>query len=70
MVIGYITRELYITSFVKNNEFLAIITSFLTKMMSFLTKNLVYNGNNDKTRYITSLIVIFVFRELYSLLAS
>ena len=84
VVIGYITRELYITSFVENNkflaiitsffdendEFLAIITSFLTKMTSFLTKNSVYNGNNDKTCYITSLIVVFVFRELYSLLAS
>jgi hypothetical protein len=72
VVIGYITRKLYITSFVENNEFLAIITSFfdendeflaiitsfLTKMTSFLTKNSVYNGNNEKTRYITRKLVI------------
>jgi hypothetical protein len=32
VVIGYITSELYITSFVENNEFLAIVTSFLTKI--------------------------------------
>jgi hypothetical protein len=38
VVIGYITRELYITSFVKINEFLVIITSFLTKIESFLTR--------------------------------
>ncbi len=38
VVIGYITRELYIMSFIENNEFLAIITSFLTKIASFLTK--------------------------------
>ncbi len=35
VVIGYITRELYITSFVKNNDFLAIIISFLTKIATF-----------------------------------
>ncbi len=35
VVMGYITRELYKTSFVKNNKFLAIITSFLTKITSF-----------------------------------
>ncbi len=39
VVIGYITRELYITSFVKNNEFLAIITIFLTKIVIFFDKN-------------------------------
>ena len=31
VVIGYITRELYITSFDENNEFLAIITSFFAE---------------------------------------
>jgi hypothetical protein len=38
VVIGYIIHELCITSFVKNNEFLVIITSFLTKIMNILTK--------------------------------
>jgi hypothetical protein len=36
LVIGYITRDLYITSFVENNEFLAIITSFFAKNSEFL----------------------------------
>ncbi len=31
VVIGYITLDLYIKSFVKNKEFLAFITSILTK---------------------------------------
>jgi hypothetical protein len=56
VVTGYITRELYITSFVKNNEF------FLDKNIKFFDKNhiynLLYNGNNDKTRYITTKLVI------------
>jgi hypothetical protein len=38
VVSGYITHKLHITSFVKNNKFLAIITSFLTKITSSLTK--------------------------------
>jgi hypothetical protein len=61
VVIGYITRELYITSFVKNNEFLAIkrslltkIASFLTKMASFLTK-MAFN-----TRYTTEITLKLV----------
>jgi hypothetical protein len=37
VVIGYITRELFLTSFVKNNKFLTNIKSFLTKIASFLT---------------------------------
>jgi hypothetical protein len=39
VVIGYITRKLYITSFVENNKFLAITMSFLTKIVSFFSKN-------------------------------
>ncbi len=38
VVSGYITHKLFINSFVKNNEFLAIITSFLTKIMNFFDK--------------------------------
>jgi hypothetical protein len=47
VVIGYITRELYITSFVENNkffdkndEFLAIITSFFDKNDEFFNEKL------------------------------
>ncbi len=39
VIIGYITCELYITSFVKNNEFLAIITSFFDENSEFYYKN-------------------------------
>ncbi len=60
VVIGYITRELYITSFVENNEFLAIITSFLTKIASFLTTM------TFKTRYITEITI----KPLFSCFAS
>jgi hypothetical protein len=62
VVIGYITRQLDITSFVKNNKFLAIITSFFDKNNMYFDKddnlNLLYNGNDDKTHYITAKLVI------------
>jgi hypothetical protein len=59
VVISYITRELYITSFIKNNKFLAIITSFLTKIASFLTKIASFlTKMTFKTRYITAKLVI------------
>jgi hypothetical protein len=69
VVIGYITHQLYITSFVKNNEFLAIIMSYFDKNSKFLDKNnmyfdkndnlnLLYNGNDNKTCYITAKLVI------------
>jgi hypothetical protein len=51
VVIGYITCELYITRFVKNNEFLAIIVSFLTKIANFLTKM------TFETRYMTEITI-------------
>jgi hypothetical protein len=35
VVIGYITCELYITSFVKNNKFSAIIKSFFDENSDF-----------------------------------
>ncbi len=54
MVIGYKTRELYITSFVENNNFLAVVTSFLTKIASILTKMRI------KTHYITEIALKIV----------
>jgi hypothetical protein len=38
VVIGYITRKLYITSFVKINNFWAILTSFFDKNNEFFDK--------------------------------
>jgi hypothetical protein len=53
VVIGYITRELYITSFVVNNELLVIITSFFDKNSKFFLTKMTF-----KTRYITAKLVI------------
>ncbi len=62
VVIGYKTRELYVTSFVKNNEFLAIITSFFfTKIASFLMKiPSILTKMTIKTCYITEITIKLV----------
>jgi hypothetical protein len=63
VVIGYKTCELHITSFVKNNKFWAVVTSFLTKIMSILTKMTI------KTNYVMEITIKLVIEwpnSLYS----
>ncbi len=64
VVSGYITRELYVSSFLKEYSLWTIFLPVL------IVKNLLYNGIRYKICYITSLIAIFVFLELNSEFAS
>ncbi len=61
MVSGYKTRNLYITSVVKNNKFLVIMMSFLTKITIFLTKMTI------KICYITEITIKLAIKQPNSL---
>ncbi len=64
VVISYITRELYKTSCVKNNKFLATITSFLTKIASFLTKTTsILTKMTFQTLYITEITINLLYND-------